>query len=371
MTKSTIRHCAPFIDESDIESVQTALKYFWGERRGEGIRKAEDLICKITSQNYTCMTSHCTGALHTAIRVLDLNHGDEIIAPNLSWVASISPAVHEGCTIKLVDVDRETGCISPTSVQKVISRKTKAIIGVNLFGNACNWAKLKSLAIENDCQLLEDNAEGLGGFFGKFPLGSFGDISCTSYHATKIITAGQGGSISTSNPDYVDKIKSQVHHGILKKTNEDPFYWSSELGCNYTYSDMQAALVYSQLKKINILVNNRINVYSMYKNALHDISNINLHFQNINGSNRWMILASIESCIKEKVVQQASNHDVELRPCFYKLSDMPPFRQFKAAESPNSDFLSRYCFSLPNGMHMDSNKVDRVVECLKSISKGN
>ena len=368
MSESMIKQSVPFIDEGDIESVQAALRYYWGDRRGEGIRKAEKLISEITRQKYTYMTSHCTGALHTAIRVFKLSHGDEIIAPNLSWVASISPAIHEGCLIKLVDVDIKTGCISPSSVQDVISKKTKAIIGVNLFGNPCNWNQLQSIAANNECKLLEDNAEGLGGHFCDAPLGSFGDISCTSYHATKIITAGQGGSISTSNVDYLDDIKSQIHHGILKKREDDPFYWSNELGCNYTYSDMQAALVHSQLTKLDLLVQNRRRVFSMYNEALQDIDNINIKFQNVNGSNRWMILASIDGCLKEDVVKEAAKHDIELRPCFYTLSEMPPFSQLKSIDTPNSDYLSKYCFSLPNGMHIDFNSIDRVTECLKIIA---
>lgn len=367
MPNSIIKQSVPFIDDSDIESVNTALKYYWGDRRGEGIKKAEELISEITRQRFTHLTSHCTGALHTAFRVLKLGQGDQIIAPNLSWVASVAPAIHEGCCIKLVDVDLETGCISINSILENITHETKAVIGVNLFGNACNWKKLREICNEFDCFLIEDNAEGLGGFFNDHPLGSFGDISCTSFHATKIVTAGQGGAISTSIDMLQEPIKSQIHHGMLRKSPNDPFYWSKELGCNYTYSDMQAALVVSQIQKLKQLVDKRRHVYYMYEQALKEVNRVSLNCNGSLESNKWMILASIDGIRKEKVVSLASEEGIEIRPCFYNLSEMPPFEDFEQISTPNSDYLSTYCFSLPNGMHITETEIEKTVDCLKSI----
>ena len=132
---------------------------------------------------------------------------------------------------------------------------------------------------------------------------------------------------------------------------------------------MQAALVTSQIKKLTQLVEKRRQVYFMYEQAFNAVNKISLNCNGSLESNKWMILASIDGISKEKVVASASDVGIELRPCFYNLSEMPPFGDIQQISTPNSDYLSTYCFSLPNGMHISETEVEKTVDCLKSISK--
>ena len=344
MSEEVIRSFLPMIDSADISAVNDSLELEWGADRNKSIHLLQESIKKCVKKSYCLPVSHGTAAITVALASLDLKAGDEVLMPNLTWVACAAPIVQLGLKPVFLNVD-DTLCLDPIELQKSINSKTKVIFAVDLAGSLPNWQEIKKIAEDNSVTVLEDAAESIGGKYKFEPAGSFGDISILSFSPTKLVTGGQGGAICTDNENLLERFESLFHHGIrLKKTGK--YYWSDEIGYNFQIANFQAALINSQLKRMPSSIALKESHYNHYSNYLATSRFVDLYkFNEYVQSNYWMyvVVPKKTSLVpKEQVIKEALKHGLELRPFFYLLSDMPVYRNYFHEENSYNRYIADF-----------------------------
>lgn len=372
-----IRSTTTSITKLEINLVNEAIKYGWKNKMNYYIDKFSDKFSQYIGVKYVLPVSHCTSAIHLALRVLDIKKGDEVIVPDITWVASASPVLYVGAKPVFCDVDRETFCINLESIKKRISKKTKAIIGVDLIGNIPQWKEIIKFCKKNKIYVIEDAAEGIGAKYNKKNAGNFGDISLFSFNATKLIMSGQGGAFCTNNKKLYIKAKMLAEHGIDQEKS-GKYYWSNDLGYNYRWTNIQAALALAQLSRIEELLDFKQSLFNSYYKELNNVEELRFikHSPNVDPS-YWinaLIFIQKTNYKKEKVCQYFQKKKIDLRPFFYQLSEMPTFKKFsqkKNFKNLNSHELATYGIMLPYGYDLNSKDISRICNMLKKYIKKN
>jgi perosamine synthetase len=301
-----------------------------------------------------------------------LNPGDEVIVPDLTWVACAAPIIQLGLTPVFVNAD-DSLCMMPESFERAITNRTRAVIVVDLAGSLPDWERINKIARNHDLFVIEDAAESLGAKYKGMPAGQFGDISILSFSGTKVVTGGQGGAILTSNPELYKKIKLLYHHGIDQALT-GKYYWSHELGYNFQISNIQAALISSQLNRLDQLVDYKKWLFNTYQHHLSLVVGIELvKAPEWVKSSYWLIVARFDPELgisKEQFIKLASDRGVDIRPFFYLLSDMPPFSTYNIEVSVGRKItvqMSQNMVCLPYGYDMTEEKVIRTVQVVQEI----
>ena len=237
----SIPSAGPSINDSDVRAVTSAMQDGWYKNMSKYLDAFSIRIRQQCERKYCLPVSHGTAALHLAMLALEIGPGDEVIVPEISWVASASCVKYVGARVRFADIDPVTWCLCPKSVAKLISKKTKAVVVVNLFGTMAPMREIQALCKKNGIALVEDAAESLGSTYRNKPSGSFGEISILSFNATKLAMAGQGGTFLTDDPILLKRAQLYSAHGIDQSIN-GRYYWSHLLGFNYRWTNIQAAL---------------------------------------------------------------------------------------------------------------------------------
>ena len=362
----------PRLEKQDISEVTQAVSTGWGEKREFYIRSLEETLKSITNRKFALAVSHGTDAIHLSLSALNLKPGDEVILPDLTWVACVSPIIHLGLVPVFVSVD-ESMCMDPKSFSRAITKKTKAVIVVDLAGSLPNWDEILNISKQHKIAVIEDAAESLGGSYKENPAGSFGDISILSFSGTKVVTGGHGGAVLTNCEQTYNKMKLLYHHGIDQQLT-GKYYWSTEAGYNFQISNIQAALINSQLSRLSNLVDFKRNLFDLYKYELGELDSLELISPTANiKSSFWLVVAIINPSLgisKEEVILKAGQFGVDIRPFFYLLSTMPPFFGYRVEIEENrqiTEKLSNFGICLPYGYDMTASKVKKVISVLKKV----
>jgi perosamine synthetase len=340
-----------------------------------------ELVRKQSNRKYCLPVSHGTAALHLSMLALEIGPGDEVIVPDITWVASASCAKYVGAKLRFADIDPKTWCICPKSAAKLINKKTKAIMVVNLFGTMAPIDELLALCRKHSIALVEDAAESLGATYKSKPSGSFGDISILSFNATKLAMAGQGGALLTDNLELFKRAQLYSAHGIDKSIN-GRYYWSHVLGYNYRWTNIQAALAISQLSRLPKLLAYKLRVFGWYREFLNKESNICLnHVPRNTTASYWQVVAELKNGYainKEIVESEMKKYGTDIRPFFYPLSSMPPFQADVKGlnmrkQNPVTYDVSERAICLPSSFAMKKADVkyvcEKLIQTLKRLSK--
>jgi dTDP-4-amino-4,6-dideoxygalactose transaminase len=228
--------------------------------QGKYVAELENGFVKATQTNYAIALSNGTATLHLALIALGIKAGDEVIVPAFSYVATANVVELVGAKPVFVDIDSRTFNIDVTKIEAAITSKTKAIIPVHEFGLACDIEPIIALAKKHNLSVIEDAACAFGAKYKDKHVGSFGDFGSFSLHPRKAITSGEGGVLVTNNESYDKKIKKLRNHGVEMINGKMDF---TEFGFNYRMTDFQAALVYSQMGRLQESIS--------YKNKLADL----------------------------------------------------------------------------------------------------
>ena len=244
------------IDEKDIQAVVDVLKSDF-LTCGPAITEMEKKLCEVTGTKYAVACSNGTAALHIACMAAGIGPGDEVITTPITFAASANCALYCGATPVFADINPETYQIDPAEIEKKITDKTKAVIPVDYTGQVVEIAKIREICDKHGLILIEDAAHSIGTLYDGKPVGSFADMTELSFHAIKTITGGEGGAVVTSNEDLYKKLLLYRTHGITRDESlmahgsEGPWYYEMvDLAPNYRITDMQAALISSQLDKL-------------------------------------------------------------------------------------------------------------------------
>ena len=271
----------PNIELSDKHAIETALKSNL-LTDGPILRKFENEFSKFTGSKYAIGVSNATSALHLSLKSIGIKKGDEVIIPNITFVATANAVLYVDATPVLVDVNDHDINISIKSIEKSITKKTKAIIPVHFAGKSCDMLAIQKLAKKNNLEIIEDCAHALGTKFNKIHVGNFGKTGCFSFYPTKNLTTFEGGMVITNSKKIASKIRSMRNHGINKSLKErfsTGYPWDfdvTELGYNFRLDEIRSSLGLNQLKRLHKMNNLRQDASRYYKKQLKSIDGIKL-----------------------------------------------------------------------------------------------
>lgn len=266
----------PYIDNDDIAKIRLAASSTF-LTNGPKLEEFEKRFKKFTKSKYAIGVSNATSALHLSLKALNIKKGDEVIVPDLTFAATANSVLQVGATPVIADIDDKTLNISTESILKNISKKTKAIIPVHFAGTPCNMRKIMKIANSHSMKVIEDCAHGIGTFYHKKHVGTFGDTGCFSFYPTKNLTTIEGGMIITNNKKIANYAKLVRNHGLTRSlmnrySSGKPWeYDITNIGYNYRLDDIRSALGINQLKKLSILNKKRLDIFLNYNNGLKNI----------------------------------------------------------------------------------------------------
>lgn len=269
-----------YIDEADIEAVTEVLKSDY-LTCGPKIDELEEKLCKITGAKYAVVCSNGTAALHIACMAAGITKGDEVITTPITFAASANCALYCSAVPVFADINEHTYNIDPASVAEHITEKTKAVVAVDFTGQSVEEDRLLELCRKNNLVLIEDGAHVIGTKYKGKANGSIADMTTFSFHPVKTVTGGEGGAVLTNNEEYYKKLMLYRSHGItrnedqMEKESEGPWYYEQiDLGYNYRMTDMQAALLISQLNKLPMFSLRRKEIVAKYDEAFSKLPQI-------------------------------------------------------------------------------------------------
>ena len=234
----------------------------WGERffGGKYVKELEDNFCKYFKVKYAVAFNSATTALQAAVAALGIGPGDEVITTPYTMSATASAILFNNALPVFADIDEKTFCIDPRSIEQKITKRTKAIMAVNLFGRAADYKEILRIAKKHHLKIIEDNAQSAGASLGKKFLGTIGNIGVFSLNSNKVIHSGEGGVLVTNNKKYAFLARLTMNHGeaVINDIHKINKTFEPILGNNYRMTELQAAVAIEQLKKLNSLNQKRI-----------------------------------------------------------------------------------------------------------------
>ena len=269
-----------YIDEADIQAVVDVLKSDY-LTCGPKIGELEEKLCQVTGAKYAVACSNGTAALHMACMAAGIGAGDEVITTPITFAASANCALYCGARPVFADIDEETYNIDPQSVAEKVNGKTKAVVAVDFTGQSVDLDELLAVCREKGLVLIEDGAHVIGTKYKGRANGSIADMTTFSFHPVKTVTGGEGGAVLTNNEEYYKKLLLYRSHGITRDTGlleHEPeggwYYEQIDLGYNYRITDMQAALIISQLDKLQMFSRRRKEIVARYNEAFSKLPQI-------------------------------------------------------------------------------------------------
>ena len=276
--EAVLPYAHQWVDEADVQAVIEVLRSDW-LTTGPKVAEFEEAFSDFVNTREAVAVSSGTAALHAAMYAIGLGPGEEVIVPAMTFAASANCVVFQGGTPVFADVDPDTLLLDPVQVEAKITPRTKAIIAVDYAGQACDYDALKAIADRHHLILVADACHSLGGSYKGHSVGSLADLNVFSFHPVKHITTGEGGMITTDNPDLAQGMRIFRNHGITsdhrQRTEQGSwFYEMVDLGYNYRITDIQCALGLSQLKRLPKFLERRRQIAMRYNDACSQIAGI-------------------------------------------------------------------------------------------------
>ena len=290
--KIKVPFVVPTINSSDKKEIMSALSSNL-LTDGPNLRKFEKNFSTLTKSLFSVGVSNATSALILSLKSLGISKNDEVIIPDITFVATANAVLSCDATPILADVNYDDLNISVNSIEQNISKKTKAIIPVHFAGKSCNMRKIMTIAKKNNLKIIEDCAHSLGTYFEKKHVGTFGDTGCFSFYPTKNLTTFEGGMIICKSKSISNYLQKARNHGIDKSlhdrfTKGHPWEFDIEtLGYNYRLDEIRSALGNNQLKRLKKMNNERRIAAKYYDSELRDLNGIILPSQNETSTNSW------------------------------------------------------------------------------------
>mgnify|MGYP001239659275 FL=1 len=247
---------------------------------GPQLEKFEADFCKYSKSKYAVAVSNCTAALHLSLMALGIRKDDEVIIPDLTFVADANAVLACNAKPVVADINKENFFLSISNVKKNITKKTKAIIPVHIYGQVCNIDEILDLAKDNNLKVVEDCAHAVGTFYKSKHVGTIGNTGCFSFYPTKNITTAEGGMVTTNSKDVAEKVRQLRSHGMtksLKNRYSSEYPWVFDIiepGYNYRLDEIRSALGITQLKRIKKINELRKKASLYYHKNLENISGI-------------------------------------------------------------------------------------------------
>lgn len=374
-------HC---LDDDDFNAVMDALKsdFLTG---GSRVKLFEDKIKERVKSSYSLSCSNGTAALHLASMALGIKKGDKVIVPTITFLATANAPHLCGAQIIFADVDPETALMTPKTFQDAIDSadgKIKAVFPVHIAGHVCDMVEISRIAKKHNIVIVEDACHAFGTIYNDQPVGNcaYSDIAIFSFHPVKNIAMGEGGAITTNNPELFDKLSRYRSHGMVRQTNNNDqpwFYEMPEPGLNYRLTDIQCALGLSQLKKLDSFKQKRKKLRAKYVELLAPHSDIIKIMPTTNASDAcWHLCVSLIEFDKltidrGELMRQLCDLNIGTQVHYIPVHTQPYYKNIKQYDLPNAMHYYDRALTLPLHMKLDEQMVKDIVENLTTILNNN
>lgn len=373
------------IGQRDIDAVVEVLKSDF-LTQGPAIEKFEKYVAEYCRVKYAVAVTNATSALHIACLAAGLGKGDVLWTSPITFTASANCGRYCGADVDFVDIDPSTYNMSVDELEKKLQKmavKPKVVIPVHLAGQSCDMDKIYKLSQEYGFKVIEDASHAIGADYKSTKIGccKYSDLTVFSFHPVKIVTTGEGGMVLTNDKELHEKLLLYRSHGITRDTKlmtrlaDGPWYYQQiELGFNYRMTDMQAALGYSQMQKVDEFVSRRRYLAKRYDELLKNINNIQLPYQNDDTDSSWHLYVvradfSKMSKTKQQIFDGMKDRGICLNLHYIPVHTQPYYQKqgFKDGDFPNSEKYYEEAFTLPLYYSLTDEQQDYIVKNLVEV----
>lgn len=353
----------PWLTDHAAELVGDAVKRGWISPKGNYVTEFEEKFAAFVGTEHAFATTSGTSALHLSLVAADIDPRDEVIVPDLTWIACANVVEYVGAKPVFADVTRDTFTLDPDAVEEKITDQTAAIMPVHLYGFPCQMDRLEELAAEHGLFVIEDAAEAHGARYRGERVGSIGDVGCFSFYGNKILTTGQGGMITTDDPEIAEAVRLYRRDGMSRTRK----YYHEAIGYNYRLTNMQAAVGVAQMERSDEILEQKRRVADEYREKLSDAP---LRFQMEQAWTTpvyWMNTPVFETkSDRDMVAETLETSDIGTRPFFYPLHDQPPYRTGDSGSETSSFELYRCGLNLPSSPLLETEDIEEVCAQIKA-----
>lgn len=355
---------APQIGKEEIEAVTKVLEsgiLTHGLGAGPMVSKFEKAYADFVKAKHAIAVNSGTAALHLAVAAADVKPGDEVIVPSFTFVATAEVIVALKAKPVFVDIDPETYNISAEEIAKAITKKTKAIVPVDLYGLPADMKPIREIADRHGLKIIEDSAQAHGASYMGKPPGTFADIACWSFYASKNMTTGEGGMITTNDDKLANKIRSMRSHGEVEK------YMSVMLGYNYRMPEIEAAIGYVQLKRLPEFLEKRRKNAKKLAEKLKKANRLRLPKEPEGYRHSWYLftvrLKNAKRAERDKIVKELKREGIGAEVYYSNPIHMMPFyKKFRKRSLLETEKVSEQVFSLPVHPGVTAEQLDFIGE---------
>ncbi len=375
-----IKYGRQWIDELDIKAVDEVLHSDF-ITCGPKVDEMERSLEEYTGAKYAVAVSNGTAALHCACIAAGIGPGDEVIVSPITFAASANCILYCGAKPVFADIKLDTYNIDPNSIKEKITSKTKAVIAVDFTGQAVENDEIRAICDEHNLIFIEDAAHAIGTTYKGQQVGSLADMTCFSFHPVKTITGGEGGAVTTNNPELHHKLVLAHSHGItrdeeeMQNEKEGPWYYEQiSLGYNYRITDFQAALIVSQMKKLDKFAKRRKEIVKEYNKAFKNIPEIILqHEIPESDSCRHLYIIRLDldklTCTREEFFRALWRENIGCQVHYIPVYWFPYYEKlgYKRGLCPNAEEIYKGIISIPLYPKMNDDDVADVIHGVKKL----
>jgi perosamine synthetase len=355
----------PDLSGAEERYVLDAIRSSWISSSGRYVKQFEATFAEACGTKSAVSINNGTAALHLAVVALGLQPGDEVILPSLTYVATAN-AVHYAQGVPVfVDVDPATWCLDPRKIEAAISPRTKGIIAVDLYGHPADMDPINEIASKFGLWVIEDAAEAHFAQYKGRPTGGLSTAGVFSFYGNKIVTSGEGGAITTNDPELDARLR------LLRNQGMDPHrrYFFPVVGYNYRLTNVACALLCAQVERRDQLLQRRLEIYERYRRHLQGVRGLGLQpaapWARVTP---WLFCVTIEPDFgrtRDEVMEVLQQGGIETRPFFIPIHELPPYVGSRGSDvCPETQKLAASGMNLPTYTGMSDAQIDRVCATL-------
>lgn len=363
-----VRLALPYTDDAEVEAVAAVLAS-GTLTQGPRVVSFEKAIAELVGAQHAVATTSATTALHLALAALGIAPGDEVLVPDFTFPATANVVVQQGARPVLVDIDLATFTVDVEHAERLVSPRTRAILPVHTFGLAADMEPMLAIARRHGLAVVEDAACALGTTYHGQPVGALGTAGCFSFHPRKSITTGEGGMVTTNDPELANRLRLLRSHGGVRQGNRFTF---EAAGYNYRLSDILAAIGTAQLDKLDWILRRRREIAARYRELLADVPGIITPLEPAWGGHVYQSFVVLldESINRDAVITALADEGIETTLGTYALHCQPYFQRtygYRSGDLPASRAAFERSLTLPLFVTMDDATQERVVTSLLRV----
>jgi perosamine synthetase len=361
----------PLLDGNEKKYLIECVETGWISSEGPFVKQFEEAFAKRINRKFAISVCNGSAALEAVVAALEIKKGDEVILPTFTIISCAAPIIRAGAIPVVVDSDPQTWNMNVAKVEERITKRTKAVMVVHIYGLPVDMEPVLALAKKYNLRVIEDAAEAIGQTYQEKPCGSFGDISVFSFYPNKHITTGEGGMIVT---DDVELAQRCFNLRNLCFQSERRFV-HEQLGWNFRMSNIQAALGLAQLERLEEHIKRKRQIGKLYNQLLENVHGLQLplthtdYAENIYWVYGIVLNEDMDFGAQEAMIRLGDNK-IGTRPFFWPMHEQPVFRKkglYRRESFPIAERLARRGFYIPSGLSLTDQQIQRVAKCVKDI----